>query len=512
MIKFLKKCTPETIFLSLLLIVAAFLRLYNLSNSLMFLGDQGRDALLVADIFRKKDLVFIGPVTSVGNMYLGPFYYYFMLPFLLLSYPNPIGPVVGVALLSLLTIYLLFQISKKLFGKRVAWYSVIFYSFSVATVTYARFSWNPNIAPFFSLLMFFFSYLAWQKNSKFWIPVALCFGLLIQLHYVALLSLGGAGIVLLLQLKELWQKNHRKIFQHGKTLFRHLLLAVVTFLLTLLPLFLFDIKHDFLNSRAFLTIFTNSDSFNLEKKAQPGWNALEKFFFLDLKDTSSQVLFEPSFGVNTLNHPFLFVSLALILIYFWQLFRQKKQLTPAEQCFAAYLFTGILGISLYQNNVYLHYIAYLFPFIYLFYGMLFAKLPKKLSLPFFLIFLSFFLFQSFPKYPLKSQDWTITDMQKVAESIQERVKVDDQYNLVLLSDTKDLYAMNYRYFLSTMAKPALAIEASNQANLLFIINEEKIETDVANLPIYEIVIFPNHVISEQYQIAKGPEISVLRAE
>ena len=97
----------------LIVAIAAFLRFYNLKDSLMFQGDQGRDALVVSQIFQELDPVFIGPVTSIGNMYLGPFYYYFMLPFLFLSYPSPMGPVYAVAGLGLVTVVLFFFIARR---------------------------------------------------------------------------------------------------------------------------------------------------------------------------------------------------------------------------------------------------------------------------------------------------------------------------------------------------------------------------------------------------------------
>ena len=75
----------------LTVVAAAVLRFYNLEDSQQFLGDQGRDSMVVSRIFTERDPVFIGPVTSIGNMYLGPLYYYFMLPFLWLSYPSQWG-------------------------------------------------------------------------------------------------------------------------------------------------------------------------------------------------------------------------------------------------------------------------------------------------------------------------------------------------------------------------------------------------------------------------------------
>jgi len=80
MSEILKKIKPASLLLVVILLIASFLRLYNLPHNMMFLGDQGRDAIIVKNIFTKFDPVFIGPVTSVGNMYLGPLYYYFVVP------------------------------------------------------------------------------------------------------------------------------------------------------------------------------------------------------------------------------------------------------------------------------------------------------------------------------------------------------------------------------------------------------------------------------------------------
>lgn len=68
-----------------ILILGAFLRLHKIGDYMTFLGDEGRDVLIVRNLLVKADPILIGPGTSVGGMYLGPLYYYFMAPFLLLS-------------------------------------------------------------------------------------------------------------------------------------------------------------------------------------------------------------------------------------------------------------------------------------------------------------------------------------------------------------------------------------------------------------------------------------------
>ena len=61
-----------------------FLRFYRFSDFATFLGDQGRDAIIIKRMLTFEHLPAIGAPTSVGQVYLGPFYYYFIAPWLLL--------------------------------------------------------------------------------------------------------------------------------------------------------------------------------------------------------------------------------------------------------------------------------------------------------------------------------------------------------------------------------------------------------------------------------------------
>ena len=56
-----------------ILLLAAFLRLYRISDYLNFLGDEGRDVMVVRNILH-GDLTFLGPRSSAGDFYLGPIY------------------------------------------------------------------------------------------------------------------------------------------------------------------------------------------------------------------------------------------------------------------------------------------------------------------------------------------------------------------------------------------------------------------------------------------------------
>src|SRR3990167_4442793 len=106
----------EVIILFFILAAGAFLRLYRIDEYMIFLADQGRDAMVVRRLLVNADPILVGPGTSVGNMYLGPIYYYLMAPALWLANYSPVGPSVMVALFGVATIFFLWYFARRLFG------------------------------------------------------------------------------------------------------------------------------------------------------------------------------------------------------------------------------------------------------------------------------------------------------------------------------------------------------------------------------------------------------------
>ncbi len=101
--------------LFLVLLVAAFLRLYRLEAFTEFLGDQGRTGIIIWNAWNNKIFPLVGPPVLSGQ-YLGPFFYYFMAFPFILSHFNPLGPALWMAMLGILNVFLIFFLGKKLFG------------------------------------------------------------------------------------------------------------------------------------------------------------------------------------------------------------------------------------------------------------------------------------------------------------------------------------------------------------------------------------------------------------
>src|SRR3990167_6953623 len=118
----------------LVILFAGFLRLYNFSGFVTFLGDQGRDAIVIKRIITFEHLPAIGPPSSLGQIYLGPFYYYLIAPFLLISRFNPVGPALGVALISIIGIIISYFVVKHETNFKTALVFFIFSAFSAVNI------------------------------------------------------------------------------------------------------------------------------------------------------------------------------------------------------------------------------------------------------------------------------------------------------------------------------------------------------------------------------------------
>ena len=182
---FVKKNKKELVVIGLILLIGAFFRLYKISSYMTFLGDEGRDVIIVRRIFTELHPPLIGPGTSVGGMYLGPLYYYMMAIPLLIAGFSPVGPAVMVALLGVATIAFIWWAGRVWFDKRAGLIAAGLYAVSPTAIIFAHSSWNPNIMPFFAILSIYSIWKVWkQKNLSWLIVLGISFAFVLQSHYL----------------------------------------------------------------------------------------------------------------------------------------------------------------------------------------------------------------------------------------------------------------------------------------------------------------------------------------
>lgn len=472
---------------------------------MQFLGDQGRDALIARGILMDKDPAFIGPVTSVGNMYLGPFYYYFMVLPLMFSYPDPSGPAYAVAFVGVLTLALIHLLGKELVGKRTAMVAMGLYAIAPIVIENVRFSWNPNIVPLFSLLVVWAVNKTLQGKYQYWVLIGLCAAILSQLHYLTLIVIGIAGIFWLVELyRQIKFKDVSPIF------IRSTGLAILIVLFSLIPILIYDIKHDFLNVRAFLSFFVGGSS-SEDASHFRGLSELSAIFYswiaLAVRNLSE------IFGIKIPTSAALFsllIGMYLLIKTWFSLKSQSPDIRRGVNVVFAFFVIGIGVLSLYKESIFNHYLGFLFPISILLLAVFISALWKSILLrPLVIIALGAIVVCSLKNYPGKHVLGMNVDVFKqTAEEIQQRTVAKEKYDILLLSENNDFLGMNYRYFLTTNHGRPASEEEVHSFKRLFVIDEAHKQNPL-DTPQYKVAIWPNRDIIDAFSIPNGPNVVVL---
>lgn len=480
-ISFFKKHQLESILLAVILFLSLFLRLYRIDQYMTFLGDEGRDVRIVRDIITKGNLVFIGPQTSVGNMYLGPLYYYMMAPALLLSGLNPVGPAIMIAFLSTVTVWLTWYVSRKWFGWQTALFASLFFAISPVAIIYGRSSWNPNPMPFFALLSVYFIYLVWKNHQIKWLPfIGFTFASALQMHYLGLLLAPVLGLFWLLELR--YEQKQKIIL---KPFLIKSLLAIGVFIVMMSPLFFFDLKHNFMNTNAFKSFFTDRQTtVNLNPARSDRFLMITEQIFSDMIFAKQPwLMFWGTMGV-------LVGSIVLLIKS-----KFKTNLLPL------YIWLGfaIVGLSVYKQHVYSHYFGFIFPAIFILLGAILSYLFSKNSLSKLLglIIFVFLVFINLQNTPIKD---TPNRQASRTEEIVNQIITDaknEPFNFALIA--KQNYDESYRYFLENK-KANLVRGEDKVTNQLYVVCEDGDQCQPEGNSLWSVAVFGIAKIDKEWQV------------
>jgi 4-amino-4-deoxy-L-arabinose transferase-like glycosyltransferase len=447
-IDFIKKNKTELVILGLILLVGTFFRLYKIGAYMTFLGDEGRDAIIVRRLFTELHPPLIGPGTSIGNMYLGPLYYYMMaIPLLVASF-SPIGPAVQVALLGILTVAFVWWIGRIWFNKWVGLIAAALYAISPTVIIYSRSSWNPNIMPFFALLVIYSVWKVWREEKFNWLIVlGVSFAFVLQSHYIGLLLAPTIFIFWLLTLRNLklnggWKPNKSKFLQKS-------LLGILIFLSLMSPLVIFDARHNWMNFRAIYTFFTVRQ----ETVSIRPWMAIPKIpAIFNLINTTLISGKYKTLGI--LISIFIFAGIAAKL--------RAGKIKSGYLLLVSWLGFALIGFGLYKQNIYDHYFGFIFAVPCLLIGIILSeffnrgKLLKTIGCAIFIFLVGVNLSVS----PLRKEPNRLLQRSKdVATKIVEEAN-GRPMNLAVIADTN--YEAGYQYFVELYGGKVLSIDATKK--------------------------------------------------
>lgn len=464
----LKIFNLKSVFVLVLLVIALlFSRLYNLDKTARFIWDESSDLVNIHQIFVDKNITLIGPISEDGSKVFSSLTYYMLLPFAIAGNFDPVNTAYGAAfwgiLAAILLIYLTYKVNRKLIYLIVPiiilWYPL---------VETGRWAWNPNLIPFWTTLSIIFFF---KKGPLFKFLSGLSIGLSIHLHYLAVFSSLGLGIIVLIEAIKKKKINEFIAF-------------LVGLVLTILPFIIFDLTHA---PGLFLSriLYFN----NLGNPSQGASYIQNVIFILN----STFQYFTQSVILKIL---FILTLLSLLIADF------KKKSSSLR--FAFIFVVQIVGLS-FVANFYTHYIIPAIPFFiaYLIYP---RKGVSKILSYFILMILIISGVFSFPKQ-ITNVTWesNIAATRFIAKTIDSKITESDMKNInvvVLASPDPNLYGRRYRDLLLIKG---VSLRSKNEYEItdnLFVISTETLE-NVRKDPAYEIKYFNKGPLVEEWVVPQS---------
>jgi len=443
------------IILTVIVLLSAYLRLYRISEYLTFLGDEGRDVLIVKKMIVDHKFTLLGPTASVGGFFMGPVYYYFMAPFLWIFRLDPVGPAIMVALVGIMTVVLVYFFTKKISGTYAGLVAASLYALSPLVIRYSRSSWNPNIVPFFSVLLFIFLLkLSYERKSTNYLFVGIFLGIGVQLHYVFLFLF---FVAFLWMLYIHFGVIRLKIIQ--------IFWVITGFILGISPFLLFEIRHGFVNFLGIIEFLT--------KGKETGF-ALFSFFttivWVLIRIFGRLILRMPDQGQLLENTPefrvyWFLMSMGVVLIVLgWSLWRLKSikiHQNKIQKQGILLLVMALLAVSIlfgfYKKEIHDYYFGIIFVVPFIIIASMLSEMRKNKYLKIISVGLWFVLcwynLQGMPfKYQPNNQ---LQQMKNISKKVFE-ITNGEPFNFALVAANNSDHA--YRYFLEIWDNPPVTIE------------------------------------------------------
>jgi 4-amino-4-deoxy-L-arabinose transferase-like glycosyltransferase len=339
--------------LFLILVTATFVRVYRVDQILGFFYDQGRDALVIWDLWHKGKFFLIGPTTGIAGIFRGPWYYYLIAPFYLIGKGDPIYPAIFLAATSVLAIYVLYILGKKISDRTTGLIAAFIAAFSYYIVSASRWLSNPTPMLLISVLLLWSILKAAEKKVWAWYLIAFLVGMAVQFGSAAEIFYIPSILIFIF-----WQKRAlppKKVF----------FVSLLIFLMSFMPQVLFDIKHRGILLSAFRRFLFEDKSFRLSI-----WEIITTRFAFYYNLIISKFWVER----KTLALPFLIIFLLQFLL------KRSKYLKNAGFKILTLLITiPIVGMLFFQGNdgvIYDYYFTGYYLLIILFFAILIRDLAR----------------------------------------------------------------------------------------------------------------------------------------
>ncbi len=227
-----------------------FTRLDNLDKRFSYGWDHEHLSFEVKKIVKDHRLTLLGPrANNDKGFFLGPYFTYLLVPFFLASSMHPSALMWVIVVYNFLFFLAAWYVLKKIFGDALALSFLFLWSINPILIEYDINPWWPILIPLGIMLYWLFLYRLDKKITVFNLfGLGVLLGLLLNLHFQILFLLLFTLLFFFIHLPLRKKINLRTGLTIG-----------IGIAFTMLPLALFDLRHDFLNTKLALNFFSSGE-------------------------------------------------------------------------------------------------------------------------------------------------------------------------------------------------------------------------------------------------------------
>lgn len=309
----------KTIFiLAVILLIGLFFRTYRLVERFGFGHDADLYSWIVKDIVIEKHIRLVGQITSTDGIFIGPLFYYSLIPFYLLFNMNPIGSAYFTVVIAIFTIVSYYFVFSKIFNRLVGTVAAFLHAVSWSTIGYDR--WMvPTITTKLWAIWYLYTLIQITRGNFKILPLlAILIALIWHIHLALLPTLLAVPAAFVIAKK--------------KPYFKQIIISFATFIVASIPLILFEVKHNFIQLKSLFGVFF------VKQEGGEGWYKFQ--VVIDkISENTSTFLLAPISLPEIIKIP---LTIAVLLSAFWLI---KTRVCKFKEVIV--LFTWIFGVVAY---------------------------------------------------------------------------------------------------------------------------------------------------------------------
>jgi len=323
---------PNLLILLFILAIGIYLRTFEIIGRFNYDHDQDLYSWIFKDIVVNHHLRLIGQLTSAPGIFIGPLFYYLITPFILLTKMDPIGAVIPITIIGILTILSYFIVLGKIFNDKVGLIGAFLYAILLNNIPFDRRIVPSTLTNIWSIWYFYCVIMIARGNYQVLPILGILIGLIWHIHIALLPALIAIPAAIIVSKKIPTKKQ------------------VVTFLITLtitsIPLMLFELRHNF---QQILAIFHN---FTTSSGSSTGLYKLQLVLQMVSKNLTS-LIFAPVPIPSNLN------ILVFILVIFSAIWLLKQKLLSKKEVIIFYAWiAGVIGFFSISSSLISEYYFY----------------------------------------------------------------------------------------------------------------------------------------------------------